>query len=241
MALQTKKILFTGGSGLLGREFKKNWPDILFPPSSQFDIENPEQMESYLKKHPVAVLIHAAAFTSPPKVEKDPGLALSANIIGTANVVRLAMKYGLKLVYISTDYVFKGDAGGYRENDPVLPINKYAWSKLGGECAVRLYDNHLIIRTSFGPRPFPYDRAFIDQWTSRESVQVVAKKIFLLVKKGCLGTVHVGGQRRTVYAYAKELSGKKKIGKLSRNEVSFSAPKDTSLNTEKFKKIIHKK
>ena len=87
--------------------------------------------------------------------------------------------------------------GGYREEDELHPVNKYAWSKLGGECAVRLYDRSLIVRTSFGPDVFPYERAFVDQWTSRESVSVVARKLVELVDSERTGVVHVGGPRRT--------------------------------------------
>src|SRR5690606_22152297 len=96
--------------------------------------------------------------------EKDPLNGIETNIIGTANVVKLCMKHSLRLIYISTDYVFSGDKGDYKENEPVHPVNKYAWSKLGGECAVRMYDKALIVRTSFGANVFPYDKAFVDQW-----------------------------------------------------------------------------
>ncbi len=58
--------------------------------------------------------------------------------------------------------MLKGDQGNYKETDPVYPVNKYAWSKLGGECAVRMYDKSLIIRTTFGPNVFPYQKAFVD-------------------------------------------------------------------------------
>ncbi len=91
--------------------------------------------------------------------------------------------FGLQLVYISTDYIFKGDRGLYSETDAVYPSNKYAWSKPGGECAMRLYDKALIIRTSFGPNTFPYEKAFVDQWTSRESVSVIARKINALLTR----------------------------------------------------------
>ena len=117
------------------------------------------------------------------------------NVIGTANVVKLCMQHGLRLTYISTDYVFRGDRGEYREEDPVYPVNKYAWSKLGGECAVRLYDRALIIRTSFGADEFPYGKAFVDQWTSRERVSVIAPMIVNAVQAEAEGMLHIGGAR----------------------------------------------
>jgi dTDP-4-dehydrorhamnose reductase len=195
-------------------------------------------MKKYVESHGCDLLIHAAAFTSPPLIEKDPLKALEVNIVGTSNVVKLCMEFGIRLIYLSTDYVFEGDRGNYKETDPVYPVNKYAWSKLGGECAVRMYDKSLIIRTTFGPNVFPYPKAFIDQWTSRESVSVIAKKIARLLDKDITGVIHVGGKRKTVYEYAKSLDAAKEIGKLSVNDVSFTVPKDTSLNCEKYNKIM---
>ena len=233
-----RKIIFTGGSGLLGSEFKKIRPDIDYPTSKEFDVTKFQQMNDYIGNRGCDLIIHAAAFTSPPLVDKNPGKALEVNIIGTANIVKLCMKFGARLIYISTDYVFKGDKGDYKETEPVYPVNKYAWSKLGGECAAMLYDKALIIRTTFGPNVFPYDKAFIDQWTSRESVSVIAKMISQLIDRDVTGIIHVGGKRKTVFDYAKDLNPAREIGKLSINDVNFSVPKDTSLSCEKYDEII---
>jgi len=239
--INEKKIIFTGGSGLLGGEFKKLLPEADYPPSQQFNVTNYQQMEDYLRDKNFEILIHAAAFTSPPKVEKDPATAIDANIIGTANVAKLCFKFGIKLIYISTDYVFRGDQGNYKEEDAIYPVNKYAWSKLGGECAVRLLDNYLIIRTTFGPNIFPYEKAFVDQWTSRESVRGIAQKILLLLDKDITGIIHVGGKRKTVFDYAKSLDENKEIKKMSVKEVDFKIPTDTSLNTSRYDKILSDK
>jgi len=236
--MNQKKFLFTGGSGLLGSEFKKNLPDIIIPRSTEFDVTNYEQMEAFIKEKEIETIFHAAAFTSPPKVDLEPIKGLEVNIIGTSNVVKLCAKYGIKLIYVCTDYVFKGDQGNYKEDDSVFPVNKYAWSKLGGECAVRMYDNHLIIRTSFGPNVFPYEKAFTDQWTSRLSVGQVVPKMIELIESGATGTYHVGAQRRTVFEYAKSLDAQKEIKELSTSEVNFTVPKDTSLDCAKFEKLI---
>jgi len=231
-------ILFTGGSGLLGSEFKKLMPNIDYPSSKEFDVTNYLQMREYIKPDGCKLIIHAAAFTSPPLVEKNPYRALEVNIIGTSNIVKLCAELDARLIYISTDYVFNGDKGNYTETDPVFPVNKYAWSKLGGECAAMLYDKALIVRTSFGPNVFPYKKAFVNQWTSRESVSVIALMISKLVDKEITGIIHVGGKRKTVFDYAKNLNPKRNIGELSVNDVSFSVPADTSLNCDKYNKLI---
>jgi len=202
-------------------------------------VTNYPQMEKYAETHGCDQVIHAAAFTSPPQVDKNPAKALDVNIVGTANVVKLCIKFGARLVYICTDYVFQGDKGGYTETDAVNPVNKYAWSKLGGECAARMYDKSLIVRTTFSPDRFPYDRAFSDQWTSREPVSVSARKLAALAGTDAVGVVHVGGERRTVLEYARSLDPSRPIGSLSIKDVPFKVPIDTSLNCERYKSIIH--
>jgi len=231
--------IFTGGSGLLGSEIKRILPDINYPSSKEFDVTNYNQMKEYVKSNGCELIVHAAAFTSPPLINKDPLKALEVNIIGTSNIVKLCMEFDIRLVYISTDYVFKGDQGNYKETDPVYPVNKYAWSKLGGECAVRMFENSLIIRTTFGPNVFPYDKAFVDQWTSRQSVSLIAKKIGNLLDKDIKGVMHVGGRRKTVFEYAKKLDESRDISELSISDVPFDVPVDTSLNCDKYNELIN--
>jgi len=236
--IDRSRILFTGGSGLLGSEFRKILPDIQYPSHKEFDVTNYGQMQQYLKAHPCDLIIHAAAFISPPAINKDPSKAIEVNIVGTSNVVRLCMQHGARLIYVSTDYVFKGDKGNYAETDPVYPVNKYAWSKLGGECAAAMYDKSLIVRTTFGPNVFPFEKAFVDQWTSRESVAAVAEKISKLVDKDVTGVIHVGGRRRTVFEYARSLDAARPVGELSVRDVPFTVPVDTSLNCDKYNTLI---
>ena len=231
-------VIFTGGKGLLGSQFKKLAPDFLYPTSAEFNVTDFAQMEKYAQAHGCDLVIHAAAFTSPPLVDKDPIKAMDVNVVGTAQVVKLCSKLGARLIYISTDYVFQGDRGGYNETDAVNPVNKYAWSKLGGECAVRMYDKALIVRTTFGPDRFPYDRAFSDQWTSRQPVSIIARKLVALAATDAVGVVHVGGERRTVLEYACSLDQTRTIGALSVKDVSFRVPVDTSLNCDRYKNLV---
>jgi dTDP-4-dehydrorhamnose reductase len=232
-------VIFTGGTGLLGSEFGKIAPEFLYPLSGEFDVTNYPQMEKYALTHGCDQVIHAAAFTSPPLVDKNPAKALEVNIVGTANVVKLCIKFDARLMYICTDYVFPGDKGGYIETDSVNPVNKYAWSKLGGECAARMHDKALIVRTTFGPDRFPYDRAFADQFTSREPVSVIARKLAALAATNAVGVVHVGGGRRTVLEYARSLDPSRAIGELSIRDVPFKVPADTSLNCQRYKEILN--
>ena len=108
-------------------------------------------------------------------------------------------------------------------------VNKYAWSKLGGECAVRLRQA-LIIRTSFGRTNFR--AAFTDQWTSRRAVSDAAPDVLRAVESGICGVLHVGGGEPCWSA--RSLDPAKEIGALSIKDVSFSVPVDTSLDTSRF-------
>ena len=113
--IDMSQIIFTGGSGLLGSEFKKILPNVKYPSSKEFNITDYDQMKEYVKSNSCMLLVHAAAFTSPPSIDKDPLRALEINIIGTSNVVKLCIEFDARLIYISTDYVFDGDKGNYKE------------------------------------------------------------------------------------------------------------------------------
>ena len=131
-----KKIIFTGGSGKFGKVFKEfnlNKKNIYYPSSSSFDVTNIKKMEKIIKRIRPKFIIHAAAISRPMELhEKKVAKSISTNIIGTSNIVNLCYKYKIKLIYFSTNYVYPSKKGNYKEDDPVLPINNYAWSKLGG-------------------------------------------------------------------------------------------------------------
>jgi len=240
MAIDSKNVILTGGSGLLGTEIQKRLPDIMAPSHEEFDVEDFDGMDNWISQNDVSTVIHAAAYTSPPKAEQEPMKAMSANIIGTANVVRVCHKHDLRVVYLSTDYVFKGDTGNYSEGDNLNPQNLYAWSKLGGECAVKMYAKSLIIRTSFCEPVFPYEKAFADQFTSRDSVDVIAPMILdVALDDSVTGVIHIGTERKTVKDLAIKL-GRTDVEDLMRDEVSFNVPHDTSLNLDRYKSLKNK-
>ncbi len=237
--MNRKQILFTGGTGLLGSNMKKMFTDALFPTHQELDVSSYSQVIRYFADKEIQTLVHAAAFTSPPKVDTNPIEAINSNIIGTSNITKLCIERNMRLVYISTDYVFRGDRGEYSEEDAVFPVNKYAWSKLGGECAVQLCPNSLIIRTSFGSDIFPYESAFADQYTSRVGVSDLTTKLLPIIEDQNLkGIIHIGANRRTVIDFARRLDPSRKIGEMSIGDVNFNVPVDTSLNCSKYNKWL---
>lgn len=144
-----KKILFTGGSGRFGKVFRqfKHKFQIDYPSRKKFNIEKLNSVINYLNKSKPKYLIHCAALSRPMSIhETNIEKSISTNIIGTANIVKACAKFNIKLIYFSTNYVYPGKKGNYSEDNPLLPINNYAISKLGGECSVQLYKNSLILR-----------------------------------------------------------------------------------------------
>jgi len=137
-----KKILFTGSSGRFGKVFKKinNSKKFIYPTSKQLNIINPLSVSKFFKKNKIDLVIHCAALSRPMNIhEKKPIESISANIIGTANLVNECIKKKVKIIYFSTNYVYPGLKGNYNEESYLYPVNNYAWSKLGGECAVKIY------------------------------------------------------------------------------------------------------
>ena len=143
----------------------------------------------------------------------------------------------IKIIYFSTGYVYPGLKGNYRETDPVLPINNYAWSKLGGESAVQMYDNSLIVRACMTEKPFIHKKALSDVYLNFIFQEEIANIIPKLIK--LKGVINVGGPIKTVYQFAKKFNPSvKKIRSNQIKDVTFK--KNMSMNVSKFKKIIRK-
>lgn len=219
-------VLVAGGSGLLGRHLRKLRPNWMYPTHSDLDVG-----DIHAVWPDVDVIVHAAAVTSTPRCNDGPMLAMRTNIVGTCAAVAAASIQEIPLVYVSTDYVFNGIKGWYAEEDSVHPTNLYGWSKLGGECAVRMYDKGLIVRGSFSDVPYPHPRAFVDQWMTRLPVDEFASRLVQIVERKPVqvGVIHLRGKKRTTYDYARSISGDKQIDRIKRSDVSDEIPVDTSL------------
>ena len=236
-----KKIVFTGGSGRFAREFKKikSKFKIYFPNKKKLNIENLTSIKKYLKKIKPDYFIHCAALSRPMSIhEKNISRSISINIIGTSNVVKACEERNIKLIYFSTNYVYPGNKGNYRENDPIFPINNYAISKLGGECAVRLYKNSLILRISMTEKPFVHEFAFNDVEMNFMYHDEFAKILLKLINEK--GIINVGGKTQTVYNFVKKMQ--KNIKPISgRKMVNKKFPLKQSMNLSKLQKILKKR
>ena len=236
-----KRILISGGNGKFATEIKKNLKDaIIYAPSkSELNVYNLEDVDYAIRKFNPDIFIHAGAYTRPMiKHDQHPQESVKANVVGTSNVVLCCMDHGVKLVYISTDYVYPGNRGNYSENDALLPFTKYGWSKLGGECAVRLHENSLILRISMSNRPFPHTMAFTDVKKSLLFDDEAAKiTVQLLDEKG---VINIGGPSQTIYEFVSKHDPT--IGKISLNDVdAMNIAPDTSLCIKKLGGILNDK
>lgn len=233
-----KKIVFTGGSGRFGNVFKKinTRYKIYFPEKKIFDIENYEMMIKYLNKINPQYLIHAAGLSRPMSLhENDLNKSINLNIIGTANVVKACYKKKIKLIYFSTNHVYPGLKGNYKEKDPILPINKYSISKLGGECSVQMYSNSLILRICMTEKPFVHNQAFIDVETNFMFHDIFANNLLKLIN--LKGILNVGGDKKTVYKFVKKYN--KNIKKISAKKLyGNNYPLKQSMNINAYKKLI---
>ena len=230
-----KHVLITGGMGKLGTDLSNLMDNAYLGTRDNFDFTNLVMMQNFLDQHSeINTIIHCGALVSPPKVNEQIDIAIQTNIIGSALVSMLCHQRGLRLIYISTDYVFSGDKGNYNEGDALFPQNKYAWSKLGGETAVHMLENFVIVRMSFGPDTFPYPAAFTDQYTSRETASIIAEKIKKITASKFNGVIHIGGTRKSVYEYAQSI-GANNINQISIRDMNVKLPVDTSLDTSLYK------
>lgn len=243
------RLLLIGGSGLLGTEIQRQLKildsSIIVdaPTHKELDICKLKTILSYLQSKPYDGIILSVGEKNQMAIELDSYGALRTNIIGIANVVdamQLA-KCQSHLIYISTGYVYKGNRSYNKEDDGVFPCNKYAWSKLGGECVVRMLDEkqHLIIRCEFSKAPWHKRYAFTDQFTSREEIEVTARKICRLIVKEAAGTYNVGGKRKSVYQYARSLNEFGKVSKCKMKDfATVPLPRDSSLNMGKYSRFM---
>ena len=234
--MNRNKIIVTGGDGRFATILKESKLNLnfIFPSKRQLNILKISSIKNFIKKHKPKYLIHCAALSRPMDIHDTfISKSIDINIIGTANVVKVCSEFNIKLIYFSTGYVYPGIKGNYKETDAVLPINNYAWSKLGGECAVIMYKNSLVLRLILCETPFLHKKAFYDIETNFIYHDEVIKMIPKILDK--TGIMNVGGKTQSVYNFAKATN--KNIIKVSGKKIF---PPKPSMDISRLKKIIRK-
>lgn len=177
------KYLLTGGSGLLGRYLQK-YISCDAPSHKEMDITNLSTIQGEYD-----VVIHCAAYTNVVKAEEEKEECFKVNVIGTQNLLR-SFPHS-RFVFLSSEYAYN-------------PVNFYSYTKVAAERLVKEHDNHLIIRTSFIPRPFPHKVAFFDQYTKGDYVDVIAPLIVTAILGESHGSMDIGTERKTMFALARQ-------------------------------------
>ena len=205
------KILVTGGSGLLGTHLipllEAKGHTISAPTHSEFDLRNTTSRQI------VDLIVHAGAYTNVDKAEEEPAECYETNVTGTLNL--LQKNYMIPFVYISSEFAKN-------------PVNFYSKTKLEAEELVKkMAEKYLIIRTLFKERPFKHDRAFIDQYTQGDYVDVIAPMIADVIfsdwKKA--GSVfYIGTGRKTMFELSKQT--KPDVKPMSIKEMKVARPAD---------------
>lgn len=231
------KILVTGSGGRFGKVLKKikfGKHDIIFKNKKELDILSTQSIKKNLEKYKPNYILHLAGLSRPMNIHDTKiSRSINLNIVGTCNVVNESSKLGIKVIYLSTSYVYPGTKGNYKEEDPLKPWNNYSWSKLGGECAVQMYKNSLIIRLCMTEKPFVHKHAYSNVKSNFIYQEDAAKLILKIINKK--GLINLGGPSQTVYNFVKKYNKNIKK-KTSRGEF----PKRTDMNLNKLRKIIRK-
>ena len=267
------KLLITGASGLygsrlaqkaLGRGIEVYSTDIqnlsVYGNFAKLDITNRVHVEETFKSIKPTVVVHAATLTDVDKCETNKSLAWKINVEGTKNVVKAAKTVASFVVYISTDYVFGGEEGNYKENDTPNPINYYGLTKLKAEEIVQNQNEYFIARPSviYGSTPAAGkvnfalwlidtlkkgERAKIvtDQWNTPTLNTNLAEMTLEAIERKLTGIYHLcGASRVSRFEFAEKIADalglhKGLLDRVTASQFNWPAkrPVDSSLNTSK--------
>ncbi len=235
-------MLVIGATGQISRALQSQFPESIITSSRNYSTNDgpivdlstihtdSSEIDRFLQKSKLSSVIIAGAMTAVDACETKHTDAIRINASGPRLLARICANYGIRTIYISTDYVFDGLAGSYLETDQPNPISYYGTTKLAGEVGVsKENSNSLIIRTTWVYGPDTNAKNFSSQvcksFESRTPLMVprdqistptfnrdLALKIFELSQSTRTGIVHVaGGQRMSKYEFAVALAQSYKI------------------------------
>ena len=273
------KFLVTGSAGLVGQQVVKdlsksnqvfscyNESKPEYGDSVKMDLKNYEMISSVLTEIKPDVVIHLGAMTGVDICEKEKTSASEINTKATEIIAKECSKLNSFLVYVSTDYVFDGNFGMYKEDDVANPLGFYGKSKLEGEKAVQNFStNWCIARTStpFGLHPtkksFPMwvienlqkqkqIDVLIDQFTSPTYVPNLSRMLIEISERRITGIINTAGASKiSRYQMASMVSDKLNLDgtllkQISMNKMKWVAqrPKDSSLDVSRASSILNEK
>lgn len=262
--MEKYKIFIPGGKGMLGcainELFLKNKLEFKIADLPEFDVRDENLVREEIIKYKPTHILNLSAYTKVDKAEEEREEAFGVNEKGVENLCNISSKLKIKLIHISTDYVFNGEKEGeWTEEDEPSPINIYGLSKLKGEEAVKKLDDFLIIRTSwlFGKGGQNFVKTIALKLKKKEDLKVImdqrgcptytkflATAILFLIKNNAKGIYHICQPPPTTwYDFAlkiKEILKVKDVNiyPVSSDEYKTPAkrPKNSILSTKKFLK-----
>ena len=176
-------LLVTGANGQLGSEIRsiaQNYPDynFYFTDAKDLNITKHELVKNYIEYNNINIIINCAAYTAVDNAENEPIISDRINHLAVANLAKLAIEYKIKLIHISTDYVFNGTNHiPYTETDIPNPQSVYGKTKLDGELVLKKINppNSVIIRTSWLYSRFGknFVKTMIDLGKSKSEINIV--------------------------------------------------------------------
>lgn len=273
------RLLLTGASGQLGAYLLREglrrgrpitaWsghrPGELFGcPLRPVDLTDEDAVAAAFREARPDVVIHAAAMAGVADCHRDPARAEVINTRGSARIAELAEQSGARLVHVSTDMVFDGERGGYREEDAVAPLSKYGRTKAEAERVVLAHPRTVVVRVSllFGPgvgerRTFFDEQVaalkegrpltlFHDEWRTPLSLLAAARGLLDIAESDVVGLLHMGGpERLSRLDMGRRLAaflGLDPVGIVSASRLSAPAveprPRDLSLDSSKWRRLF---
>ena len=231
-----KNIIVTGGSGRFAKVLNetKSKYNFIFRSKKQLNILSEKSINKNLKYFKPDCILHLAGLSRPMTIhDKLLNKSIDLNIIGTSNIVKACNNGKIKIIFLSTSYVYPGKKGSYKENDALLPWNNYGWSKLGAEAAVQMYKNSLIIRACMTEKPFTHKFAFTNVKSNFIYHDEFAKILIKIIRQK--GVLNIGGVSQSIYKFAKK-NNKNIKKKKSKGEL----PLNMHMKLKKLNKLVKK-
>lgn len=268
-----KSILITGASGFVGghvvdrlstteavtAQYRNRRYAGQFPNGICLDLTRIDELQGLLESLHPNVILHTAAMSNLDQCEKEPDTAHKINVLVPKVLAEYAHSSGNRFIHLSSDMVFDGQKGGYREGDPVAPLSVYGRTKVESEDAVLDGCDHaLVVRTAliYG-RPALGGQSFStwiegrlqnhqtvplypDQFRSPIWVETLADLLIELIDRPVYGILHVGSSNRIDrYTFGQQLcraggydSSLLQAVSMYARPVTAPRPQDVSLNTD---------
>lgn len=211
-------VWITGAGGLLGQYLVRTAPcyaaqwRVLGLTRAMVDLTDTEAVTRLWEQNPPECVIHCAAISKAVACEADPARTQAVNVTATAHLAQRAA--GCRMIFLSSDHVFDGRRGAYRETDAVGPLTAYGRSKVAAEAQVLAYPAHTVLRTSLTAGLSPTgDRSFLEEtlqaWDQGKTLtlfadefrcplpaSVTARAIWEVAAQPLAGLYHLAGAER---------------------------------------------